>query len=74
MYHIFSILSSVEGYLGCFQVLAIKNNSAMNIAEHNKDLLIGKDQTEMYEELRKYKDDLAKKAFGFIRLDAVHAR
>ena len=34
MYHIFFIHSSVEGHLGCFQVLVITNNSAMNTAEH----------------------------------------
>ena len=34
MYHIFLIHSSVEEYLGCFQVLAMTNNTAMNIVEH----------------------------------------
>ncbi|ERE71028.1 zinc finger protein [Cricetulus griseus] len=33
MYQIFSIHSSVKGYLGCFQVLAITNNTAVNIVE-----------------------------------------
>ncbi|KAM7336514.1 hypothetical protein ACRRTK_005007 [Alexandromys fortis] len=34
MYHIFLIHSSAEGTLGCFQVLAMTNNAAMNITEH----------------------------------------
>ena len=34
MYHIFLIHSLVEGHLGCFQVLAMTNNAAMNIVEH----------------------------------------
>ena len=33
MYHIFFIHFSVEGQLGCFQVLAVMNNAAMNIVE-----------------------------------------
>ena len=34
MYHIFLMHSSVDGYLGCFYVLAIVNSTAMNIAVH----------------------------------------
>ena len=33
MYHVFSIHSPVEGYLGYFQVVAILSNAAMNIVE-----------------------------------------
>ena len=33
MYHIFFIYFLVEGYLGCFQILAIMNKDAMNIVE-----------------------------------------
>uniref|UniRef100_A0A8D1KIY1 Uncharacterized protein n=1 Tax=Sus scrofa TaxID=9823 RepID=A0A8D1KIY1_PIG len=34
IYHIFLIQSSVEGYLGCFQVLAIVNSAAVNVQVH----------------------------------------
>jgi hypothetical protein len=41
MYHIFCIHSFVEGYLGCFQLLAIINMAAMNIVEHVSLLHVG---------------------------------
>jgi hypothetical protein len=41
MYHIFCVHSSVEGHLGSFQLLAIKNRAAMNIVEHVSFLLVG---------------------------------
>ena len=34
MYHIFFIYSSVDGYLGCFHVLAIVNNATVNTEMH----------------------------------------
>ena len=33
MYHIFLIHSPVEKHLGCFQILTMANNAAMNIVE-----------------------------------------
>jgi hypothetical protein len=41
MHHIFCIHSSVEGYLGSFQLLAIINKAAMNIVEHVSFLPVG---------------------------------
>jgi hypothetical protein len=41
MYHIFCIHSSAEGHLGSFQLLAIINRAAMNIAEHVSYLPVG---------------------------------
>jgi hypothetical protein len=41
MYHIFCIHSSVEGHLGCFQLLAIINMASMNIMEHVSLLHVG---------------------------------
>jgi hypothetical protein len=41
MYHIFCIYSSVEGYLGSFQLLAIINKAAMNMVEHVSLLQVG---------------------------------
>ena len=34
MYHIFLIHSLMDGHLGCFQVLVMTTNAAMNIVEH----------------------------------------
>ena len=34
MNHIFCIHSSVDGHLGCFQLMAITNKTDMNIVEH----------------------------------------
>ena len=34
MYHIFFVHSSVDEYLGCFNVLIIANSAAINIGVH----------------------------------------
>jgi hypothetical protein len=41
MYHSFCMHSSVEGHLGCFQLLAIINKVAVNIVEHVFLLYVG---------------------------------
>jgi hypothetical protein len=41
MYHILCIHPSVEGHLGCFQLVAIINKAAMNIMEHVSFLYVG---------------------------------
>jgi hypothetical protein len=41
MYYIFCIHSSIEGHLGCFQLLANINKSAMNIVEHMSLVYVG---------------------------------
>jgi hypothetical protein len=41
MYHIFCIHSSVEGQLGCSQLLVIISKAAMNIVEHVSLLQVG---------------------------------
>jgi hypothetical protein len=41
MYHIFYIHSSVEGYVGSVQLLAIINKAAMNIVEQVSLLYVG---------------------------------
>ena len=40
MYHIFFIHSSVNGYLDCFYVLAVANNTATNIRVHISSIII----------------------------------
>ena len=41
MYHIFCIHSSIEGHLGSFHLLAIKNKAAMKMLEYVSLLYLG---------------------------------
>ena len=41
MYHIFWLHSSIEGHLGSFQLLFIKNKAAMNEVDHVSLLHVG---------------------------------
>jgi hypothetical protein len=41
MYQIFCIHSSAKGYLGCFQLLAIVDEVAINKVEHVPSLYVG---------------------------------
>ena len=41
MYHIFCIYTSVEGHLGSFQLLTIRNKAVRSIVEHVSLLQVG---------------------------------
>ena len=53
MFHTFFNHSSIEGHLGCFQVLVITNSAAMNIVEQMKSMYLyfteDKTSSESYE-------------------------
>jgi hypothetical protein len=71
MYHIFCIHSSVEGHLGCFQLLTIINKAAMNIVEYVSLLHVG---AFLMEELEKGLKELRGFAAPWRELQCQQAR
>ena len=62
MYHSFFIHSCTDGHLGCFQILAVVNNAAMNIGVRYSFELVFQDSLDIFPDV----ELLGQKAVPFL--------